>query len=163
MRQDFEVNFFGLVDMTQASLPLLKKVPEGRIINISSMMGSHAAALDLNSEVFGASATGYQDSKSAANMFTIQLAKELEQSHVNISVNAVDPGIVATNFGGTPAQQSAARGLNCQKLASHEQLNLLLPTMLPPQVSPIQMGLYLGNNQFIYHKFCMYIIYEKYG
>lgn len=115
MRQDFEVNFFGLVDMTQASLPLLKKAPEGRIINISSMMGSHVAALDPNSEVFGASATGYQASKSAANMFTIQLAKELKQSHVNISVNAVDPGIVATNFGGTPAQQSAARGAKSPK------------------------------------------------
>ncbi|WP_263849994.1 SDR family NAD(P)-dependent oxidoreductase [Secundilactobacillus paracollinoides] len=39
MRQDFDLNYFGVVYMCQAFLPLLKKAPKAKIINVSSMMG----------------------------------------------------------------------------------------------------------------------------
>lgn len=110
MRQDFDVNFFGLVDVTQAFLPLLKEAPKGQIINISSMMGSMTAALDPKSETYHASAAGYQSSKAAVNMFSIQLAKALQQEQSKVTVNLVDPGMVATDFGGTPADESRSLG-----------------------------------------------------
>ncbi|MBC6310474.1 SDR family oxidoreductase [Listeria sp. FSL L7-1582] len=101
MRKDFDVNFFGTVDTTQAMLPLLKKSGQAKIINISSMMGSLGAAVDPNSQIYNVSAVGYQASKAALNMFTIRLAKELEKlEDVTITVNAIDPGMVATEFGG---------------------------------------------------------------
>lgn len=110
MRRDFDINFFGLIDVTQAMLPLLSKSSAARIINISSMMGSLTASLMPGAETYQASAVGYQASKAAANMFTIQLAKQLSASDTNITVNAVDPGMVATNFGGASAASAAARG-----------------------------------------------------
>lgn len=110
LRADFDINYFGLIDVTQHLLPLLKKAPQAKIINISSMMGSKTEALNPASEVYHASAVGYQSAKAAANMYTVQLAKELQQAHLPITVNAVDPGMVATEFGGASPEQAAARG-----------------------------------------------------
>ncbi|PMD72137.1 SDR family NAD(P)-dependent oxidoreductase [Companilactobacillus nuruki] len=100
IREDFEINYFGLIRVTQEMLPLLKKAPQAKIINISSMMGSIGSALDNNSSVYHASAVGYQSSKAAVNMFTVQLAKELQSDNLPITVNAIDPGLVATEFAG---------------------------------------------------------------
>lgn len=97
MRQDFDVNFFGVVDVTQAMLPLLKKSKSAKIINISSEMGSLNMASDPNSSFYKPNAIGYQASKAANNMFTIDLSKEL--AGTNITVNAIDPGFVKTDFG----------------------------------------------------------------
>lgn len=110
MRRDFDINFFGLIDVTQALLPLLLKAPAARIINISSMMGSLTASLMPGAETYRASAVGYQASKAAANMFTVQLAKQLAATDAAITVNAVDPGMVATEFGGSSAATAQARG-----------------------------------------------------
>lgn len=96
---DFEINYFGLVDVSQKMLPLLKKSPQAKIINISSMMGSKTAALDPQSSVYKAVAVGYQSAKAAANMYTVQLAKEMLREKLPITVNAIDPGMVATEFG----------------------------------------------------------------
>lgn len=110
MRKDFDLNFFGLVDVTQTMLPLLKESEYAKIINISSMMGSMGAALMPGSEVFLATAAGYQASKSAVNMFSVQLAKEMKNEKLDISVNMIDPGMVATEFGGTSPEKSIAMG-----------------------------------------------------
>lgn len=111
IRQDFDVNFFGLVDTTQAMLPLLKKSTKAKIINMSSMMGSLNIAATPESEVYHASVVGYQASKVAVNMFTIKLAKELEDlKETTITVNAVDPGMVATEFGGVDPEFSRSHG-----------------------------------------------------
>ncbi|WDF83010.1 SDR family oxidoreductase [Lacticaseibacillus pabuli] len=110
LQKNLAVNYFGLIDVTQAMLPLLKKSSSAKIINISSMMGSMTAALTPGSEVFKTNMVGYQASKSAANMFTIQLAKELKDYKPAITVNAVDPGMVATQFGGVPAFVSKQMG-----------------------------------------------------
>ncbi|MFD0898001.1 SDR family NAD(P)-dependent oxidoreductase [Loigolactobacillus binensis] len=114
LQADFALNFFGLIAVTQKMLPLLQKSPQAKIINISSMMGSKTEALNPTSTVYNASAVGYQSAKAAANMYTVQLAKELHKKQLPITVNAIDPGMVATEFGGvTPelAKQMGAKPL----------------------------------------------------
>lgn len=111
VRKEFDVNFFGLILVTQAMLPLLKKAPKAKIINMSSMMGSITSALDPNSSVYHASVAGYQSSKSALNMYSVQLAKELEQNpETNITVNLIDPGMVATEFGNIDPEIAKSMG-----------------------------------------------------
>jgi len=110
LRDDFEINYFGLIDVTQQMLPLLKQSAEAKIINISSMMGSKTEALNPNSSVYRAVAVGYQSAKAAANMYTVQLAKEMKNKGLNITVNAIDPGMVATKFGGATPEQAKSMG-----------------------------------------------------
>ncbi|MFD1470888.1 SDR family NAD(P)-dependent oxidoreductase [Companilactobacillus mishanensis] len=110
VRKDFEVNYFGLISVTENMIPLLKKSSNAKIINVSSMMGSKTEALNPESEVYNAVAVGYQSSKAAANMYTVQLAKEFKRENLPITVNAIDPGIVATEFGGATPEQVSAMG-----------------------------------------------------
>jgi len=110
IRKDFEINYFGLVDVTQKMLPLLKKAPQAKIINISSMMGSKTEALNPKADVYKATAVGYQSAKAAANMFTVQLAKEMQRNNLPITVNAIDPGMVVTEFGGVTPEQARHMG-----------------------------------------------------
>lgn len=98
IRKEFEVNFYGVIRTTQAFLPLLKKVPRAKILMMSSMMGSIGSALDPTTTVYRAVSPGYQSSKAALNMYSVQLAKELVNDDSNITVNLVDPGLVATEF-----------------------------------------------------------------
>ncbi|MDQ3755046.1 MAG: SDR family oxidoreductase [Acidobacteriota bacterium] len=94
-RKTFETNVFNLVALTQTLLPLIKKSQAGRIVNLSSSMGS----LKLNREA--SSSTAYNASKAAVNMFTINLANELKDTP--IKVNSADPGWVKTEMGGANA------------------------------------------------------------
>lgn len=102
IRGDFDVNFFGLVSVTQHMLPLLSKSTSSKIINISSAVGSLTVASDPTSSVYKHFSFGYQASKAAVNMFTIDLANELKDTQ--ITVNSVNPGWVATDsdVGGGP-------------------------------------------------------------
>ncbi len=127
MRQDFDVNFFGTVDVIQAFLPLLKKGSQAEIINVSSNMGSLGLASDPNSRFYQVNSLGYQASKAALNFATISFSKALAADH--ITVNSVNPGWTATEFGGrrlddqTPAgMQSVAEGAaQIVKLASNPE------------------------------------------
>ncbi|WP_125982042.1 SDR family NAD(P)-dependent oxidoreductase [Loigolactobacillus iwatensis] len=110
LRADFEINYFGLVDVTQKMLPLLKKSSKAKIINISSVMGSKTEALNPKANVYHAVAVGYQSAKAAANMYTVQLAKEMSGAKLPITVNAVDPGMVATEFGGATPELAKKLG-----------------------------------------------------
>ncbi|PAD88188.1 carbonyl reductase [Niallia circulans] len=111
IRQDFEVNFFGLIELTQALLPLLKASGNAKIINISSEMGSLYSATTPTSALYNATAVGYQASKAALNMFTVKLAHELKDlKDATITVNAIDPGMVATEFGGVTPEQAKVMG-----------------------------------------------------
>ncbi|MGV0818808.1 SDR family oxidoreductase [Martelella sp. AMO21009] len=98
VRQTMEVNFFGTLAVTQAMLPLLRKAPEGRIVNVSSPLGS----LTLNGTpdwmYYKAQFIGYNASKAALNMLTVQLREELRDT--NIVVNSVSPGYVDTDLNG---------------------------------------------------------------
>ncbi|AMV61970.1 short-chain dehydrogenase/reductase SDR [Pediococcus damnosus] len=98
IREEYDVNFFGLLDTTQAMVPLLKKATSGKIINVSSNMGSLTLASDPKSRFYQVSSVGYQSSKAAVNFVTIDLSKELKE--FGITVNSVNPGWTATGFGG---------------------------------------------------------------
>jgi NAD(P)-dependent dehydrogenase (short-subunit alcohol dehydrogenase family) len=109
VRAIFETNFFGVINVTSAFLPLLRRSPAPRIVNVSSSGGSLTKLSDLGNR--NPVAIGYAPSKTALTALTLQYAKGLAAEH--ILVNAVDPGFVATglnNFAGvrTPAQGAAA-------------------------------------------------------
>ncbi len=118
MRQDFDVNFFGLVAVTQAMIPLLKKADDAQIINLSSNMGSLGLASDPQSRFYQVNSLGYQASKAAVNFATICFGKELAAA--NIPVNSVNPGWTATAFGGRDPSQPAPKGMqSIQTGAAH--------------------------------------------
>lgn len=95
-RETFDTNVFGLVATTQAFLPLLKKAPAARIVNVSSLLGSIAAHRDPASPIYDFKVPAYNVSKSAVNAWTVQLAHELRDT--SIKVNAVHPGSVKTDM-----------------------------------------------------------------
>jgi len=100
VKQIMATNFHGPWQVTQKLMPLLRKSEAGRVINMSSGMGS----LD---ELTGDYA-GYRLSKSALNALTILTANELADS--SIKVNAMCPGWVKTDMGGDGASRSVAQG-----------------------------------------------------
>ncbi len=108
LRRVFETNFFATVALTQTLLPLLKKSPAGRIVNLSSILGSLTLQADPNSPIYHAKSFAYDASKSALNAFTIHLAHELRDT--NIKVNSAHPGWVKTDMGGDQAPLELADG-----------------------------------------------------
>ena len=108
LRATFDTNFFGLVAVTQAFLPLLKKSASGRIVNLSSILGSLTEHGDANSPIYPARLLGYDASKAAVNMFTVELAQELKGTA--IKVNSAHPGWVKTDMGGAGAPLEIADG-----------------------------------------------------
>jgi NAD(P)-dependent dehydrogenase (short-subunit alcohol dehydrogenase family) len=85
-------NFLGALAVTQAMLPLLRRSPAGRIVNVSSGLGSLTRSASANSS--SANYFGYSASKAALNMLTVQLARLL--SDTAIKVNSAAPGYTAT-------------------------------------------------------------------
>jgi NAD(P)-dependent dehydrogenase (short-subunit alcohol dehydrogenase family) len=108
-RETFETNVFNLVSLTQNLLPLIKKSSAGRIVNLTSILGSLTLNSDQNSFLGGAfSGTAYHASKAALNMFTVHLANELKNTA--ILVNAAHPGWVKTDLGGEGAPLDVTTG-----------------------------------------------------
>jgi NAD(P)-dependent dehydrogenase (short-subunit alcohol dehydrogenase family) len=112
-RSTFETNVFGAVAVTQHMLPLLRRSPAGRIVNVSSTMGSLQDQLNPDSPYFAMVVPAYQGSKAALNAMTIALAKALRDT--TIKVNSVCPGWLQTDLGGpvnkanapSPAEEGA--------------------------------------------------------
>jgi NAD(P)-dependent dehydrogenase (short-subunit alcohol dehydrogenase family) len=96
MRQVYETNVFGVVAVTNALLPLLRRSAAGRIVNMSSGLGSLTLSSDPASEFGPNTYLAYQSSKAAVNAITVAYAKELRAA--GIKVNAADPGFTATDF-----------------------------------------------------------------
>ena len=96
VRRVIETNFFGTLAVTQAMLPLLRTAPAARIVNLSSGLGSLTLSADPARPFAAFQFLGYNTSKAALNMLTIQLAYELRNTA--IKVNAVSPGAVATDM-----------------------------------------------------------------
>ena len=96
MRQVYETNVFGVVAVTNALLPLLRRSAAGRIVNLSSGLGSLTLSSDPASEFGPYTYLAYQSSKAAVNAITVAYAKELRANR--IKVNAADPGFTATDF-----------------------------------------------------------------
>jgi NAD(P)-dependent dehydrogenase (short-subunit alcohol dehydrogenase family) len=108
LRKTFNTNFFAVVGLTQALLPLLKKSLGGRIVNLSSILGSNTLHATLGSFIYDAKTFAYDASKAALNSFTIHLAHELKDT--KIKVNSAHPGWVKTEMGGEGAQLDVETG-----------------------------------------------------
>lgn len=108
LRKVFETNFFAQVSLTKTLLPLIKKSPAGRIVNLSSILGSLKLHADPNSPIYNAKSFAYDASKTALNAFTIHLAYELRNT--NIKVNSAHPGWVKTDMGGDAAPMDISEG-----------------------------------------------------
>ena len=104
----YEVNVFGPVRVTQAFVPFLRKAGQGRIVMMSSSLGSIGEQLDMTSGTYGVNLLGYNSSKSALNMITVSFAKELA-AH-GIKVNAANPGYVATDLNNNQGYRSVEQG-----------------------------------------------------
>jgi NAD(P)-dependent dehydrogenase (short-subunit alcohol dehydrogenase family) len=108
IRGVFETNFFGLIAVTQALLPLLRKSSAGRIVNLSSTIGSLGTLSDPAAFDGDFRLLGYGASKTAVNMFTVQLAHELRDTP--IKVNSAHPGWIQTDMGGEEAPGTTEQG-----------------------------------------------------
>lgn len=104
-KDTFDTNVFGAVAVTEAFLPLLRAARAGRIVNVSSTMGSLADQSDPESGYYGMVLPAYQASKAALNSITIALSKALAET--SVKVNSVCPGWVQTDLGG-PDNKAAA-------------------------------------------------------
>jgi len=109
VRAVFETNVFGVIAVTNAMLPLLRRSPAPRIVNVSS----HAASLTITSDPNGLLATllpsaAYAPSKSALNALTVQYANELRKD--GILVNAAAPGFVDTDSNNHTGFLTVAQG-----------------------------------------------------
>ena len=108
IRQTFDTNFFALVEVTQALLPLILKSPSGRIVNMASIEGSLTLHADPSSFIYDAKPFAYNASKAAVNSFTVHLAHELRNTPVK--VNSAHPGWVKTELGGEGAMMDITEG-----------------------------------------------------
>jgi NAD(P)-dependent dehydrogenase (short-subunit alcohol dehydrogenase family) len=108
LRDTFDTNLFAVVELTQKLLPLIKKAPAGRIVNVSSQLGSLTLHADPASPIANVKRFAYDASKTALNAFTIHLAHELRNT--KIKVNSAHPGWVRTELGGPEAPLDVAEG-----------------------------------------------------
>ena len=104
MRTVYNTNVFGVVAVTKAMLPLLRKSRAGRIVFVSSGLGSITQASDRNDKFFQFNNLPYQSSKAAVNAITVEFSKELAET--TIKVNAADPGFTATDFNNHRGQRT---------------------------------------------------------
>ncbi len=108
LKETFETNFFGLIDLTQQLLPLIKKSGAGNIVNVSSILGSLGEGNNPESMYYTVKPFAYNASKAALNSFTIHLAAALKEH--NIKVNSAHPGWVRTDLGTEHAPLSVEEG-----------------------------------------------------
>ena len=108
-RKTLDTNFFHLIALTQTLLPLVKKSDAGRIVNLSSILGSLTLHSDPQSPIYDYKLPAYNISKTALNAFTVHLAHELKDTPVKVS--AAHPGSVGTDMNeqGTMALEDGAR------------------------------------------------------
>lgn len=108
IRRTFDTNFFAPLALTQALLPLIQKSDAGRIVNMSSILGSQTLHADPKSPIYDFKSLSYDSSKAALNSFTIHLAHELKDT--TIKVNSAHPGWVKTDMGTDAAPMEIPEG-----------------------------------------------------
>lgn len=108
LKNTFAVNFFAVIELTQGLLPLIKKAPAGRIVNLASILGSLGVHQMPDSPIAAAKELAYNASKTALNAFTVHLADELKDT--SIKVNSAHPGWVKTDMGGAEAPMEISEG-----------------------------------------------------
>ncbi|GLZ38118.1 SDR family NAD(P)-dependent oxidoreductase [Actinokineospora sp. NBRC 105648] len=113
LRPLYETNVFGVVTVTRAMLPLLRRSRAPRVVNVSSTTAS--VELTRRPEPIPGDPTrrlAYASSKAALNMLTAQYAEAFERDPelARIKVNAVAPGFTATDLNGFTGTRTAAEG-----------------------------------------------------
>jgi NAD(P)-dependent dehydrogenase (short-subunit alcohol dehydrogenase family) len=108
VRRVLDVNFFGVLAVTQAMLPLVRNSPAGRIVMVSSGLGSLSWNSDPKWPFAAVKRLGYNGSKAILNMMTVQLAWELRDT--TIKVNTVNPGYTRTDLNGNTGTQTLEEG-----------------------------------------------------
>ena len=107
-RKTFDTNFFRTVELTQKMLPLVRKADAGRIVFLSSALGSLTLHSDPSSPIYNWKVPAYDISKTALNGYAVHLAQELRDTA--IKVNAAHPGSVVTDMnaaGDIPVEEGA--------------------------------------------------------
>ncbi|HEL4110229.1 TPA: SDR family oxidoreductase [Stenotrophomonas maltophilia] len=123
-RRTFDTNVYALVAVTQAFLPLLQQAKAGRIVNVSSILGSQTLHADPASGIYDFKIPAYNASKAAVNSWTLALAHELRGTQ--IKVNTVHPGYVKTDMNGGHGEIESAEGARSSvqmALVGHEGPN----------------------------------------
>lgn len=108
LKQTFDINYFSVIALTQTLLPLIEKAPAGRIVNLSSILGSLGVHQLPDSPIAAAKELAYNSSKTALNAFTVHLADALKDTP--IKVNSAHPGWVQTDMGGPDAPMPLSEG-----------------------------------------------------
>ena len=116
LRRVYETNVFGVVAVTNAFLPALRRSAHPRVVNMSSGTGSLGWSTTPNPQFdhrMGGAAAAYRSSKTALNALTVYYAQALATGG-SFKVNALAPGLRATNLnsraaehGGDPAEAAA--------------------------------------------------------
>ncbi len=108
LERTLQTNFYGPLALCQHCIPLMRANHYGRIVNISSTLGSLADISDFNSAYSGLQTPAYRLSKTILNGLTALIAKEVKND--NILVNSACPGWVRTDLGGDQAPLSPQEG-----------------------------------------------------
>lgn len=106
MRTTFDTNVFGVVRVTHAFLPLLRRSAAPVVVNVSSGLASLTALSDPDHPAHFYPGIAYPASKTAVNMLTVQYAKAFPE----LRVNSVEPGFTRTDLNGNTGHQSVAEG-----------------------------------------------------
>lgn len=110
LKGTFELNVFGVFAMMKTMLPLLRKSEAGRIVNLSSGLGSLTLQSDPAFEYKDYKTLVYNASKTAVNALTVHFAFELKDS--KIKVNSADPGFTATDLNGFTGIRTVEQATN---------------------------------------------------
>lgn len=108
LRLAFETNFFGVVQVTQEFIELLKKSDQPRIVNVTTELSSLTNHSDPNWIFAQFKPAAYGPSKTALNAYTVMLAVELKDT--NFKVNCICPGFTATDFNNHQGTKTVEQG-----------------------------------------------------
>ena len=108
IREIFETNFFGVIQVTQEFIPLLQKSEVPIVVNVTSDLGSLTFRSDPTLKSYRLERAGYGPSKTALNAYTVALAVEFKDS--KFKINCVNPGHTATDFNNYKGTKSVAQG-----------------------------------------------------
>jgi NAD(P)-dependent dehydrogenase (short-subunit alcohol dehydrogenase family) len=108
LMRTYATNVYGVVAVTNALLPLIRRAAAGRIVNVSSGLGSLALTSDPNGPYARFPLLAYNSSKSALNAVTVAYANELRGTP--IKVNAADPGYCATDLNARSGPRTPGQG-----------------------------------------------------
>ncbi|MRH92971.1 SDR family NAD(P)-dependent oxidoreductase [Nocardia sp. SYP-A9097] len=108
LRRVYETNVFGVVAVTNAMLPLLRRAEAARIVNVSSEVSSLEIVMNPDGHMWQLVGLPYPSSKTALNMVTAMYAKELWNTPIKI--NAANPGYCATDLNHNSGFRTPAEG-----------------------------------------------------